>query len=186
MLKKIDDFLIKVQKNFGGLVMLIILVCCLLQVILRYLKIASPWTEEFSRVGIAYLTFLMAALGVRLNAHPSVDFLVRKLPDRLRYALKIFSELLIVLVGVIFIVYGWQYFLRTMGDHATTYHYAKAWWYWPIPVSGVITVAYSLRNIVFLIISIIKNEDCTGFAPNETEQALEAAEKLAKEKGDAL
>ncbi|MEA5152602.1 MAG: TRAP transporter small permease [Oscillospiraceae bacterium] len=183
MLKKTGELLIKIQKNFGGFVMLVILVCCLLQVMFRMLNLASPWTEEFSRVGIAYLTFLMAALGVRLNAHPSVDFLVRRLPKRLRFSLKIFTELLIVLVGLIFVVYGWQYFLRTMGDHATTYHYAKAWWYWPIPVSGVVTVIYSVRNIIYLVISIIRNEDCTGFIPSEAEQAVESAEVKA-DRGD--
>lgn len=176
MLKKLDEFFIKVQRNFGGLVMLIVLVCCFLQVVFRSAGIASPWTEEFSRVGIAYMTFLMAALGVRLNAHPSVDFLVKKLPLRARFALKILIELLIVLVGLILLYYGHLYFKRTLTDHATTYHYAKAWWYWPIPFSGVVTILYSVRNIVMLVRSIIEGRNLTGFIPSEADAALAGLE----------
>lgn len=185
MLKKIDDFLIKFQKNFGGIIMLIMLVCCFLQIIFRELGIASPWTEEFSRVGIAYITFLMAAFGVRINAHPSVDFFVRRLPNRVRWAIKILTELLIALVGLILLYYGWQYFQRTMTDHSTTYHYAKSWWYWPIPASGAITIIYSLRNIIALVNSIVRNEDLTGFAPSELDEALAAAEKIKYAEEDA-
>lgn len=167
---KIDEFLIKIQRNFGGLIMLIVLFCCVMQVVLRMINIAAPWTEEFSRVGLAYITFLMAAFGVRLNAHPSVDFLVKKLPKRVKFSLKILTELLIIVVGLIFIYYGGLYFQRTMTDHSTTYHYAKSWWYWPIPFSGLVTILYCFRNIWHLLLSIKRNEDVTGFIPTDTEK----------------
>lgn len=163
MLKKIDNFFIKLQRNIGGIVFLIVFACCLCQVIFRYvIHIGAPWTEEFSRVGLAYMTFLMSALGIRQKAHPSVDFLVKKLPDRIRFAVEIFVELLIGLVGAILLFYGWQFLLRTLNDLSTTYHYSKAWWYWPIPVSGAIMVVYAIRNVCYLVISIIKNQDVTG------------------------
>lgn len=171
MFKKFDELCIKIQRNIGGVIFLVIFTCCLLQVIFRFVltSVSAPWTEEFSRVGLAYMTFLMAALGIRTNEHCSVDFLMRKLPDRWRFAVKIFTELLIMLVGIILTVYGWQFLMRSLNDLATTYHYSKAWWYWPIPVSGVVMLIYSVRNIYYLILSIIKNEDVTGFAPKEDE-----------------
>lgn len=184
MLKKIDSFLIKVQKNFGGFVMLVVLVCCTLQVIFRSCNFAAPWTEEFSRVGLAYMTFLMSALGVRLNAHPSVDFIVRRMPKRVRFSIDIVIELLIALVGFILMFYGSKYFKITLTDHSTTYHYAKAWWYWPIPVSGVITIIYAIRNIVYLALSIARNEDLTGFAPKEDENVTKMEDIHEQEDAD--
>lgn len=186
MLKRIDELFIKIQRNFGGFVMLVMLVCCTLQVLLRLVNVPAAWTEEFSRVAIAYLTFLMSALGVRLNSHPSVDFLVRKLPNRARWTLKILTELLIVLMGLILTYYGWLYFQRTMTDHSTTYHYAKAWWYWPIPFSGVVTIIYCVRNIIQLVMSIIKNEDLTGFQLTEADAVERMDESIAGEEDDDL
>ncbi len=184
MLKKIDELFIKIQKNFGGFIMLVVLICCTLQVIFRTANVAAPWTEEFSRVGLAYMTFLMSALGVRLNAHPSVDVLVRRFPRRVRFTIDIVIQILIGLVGFIFMFYGWKYFRITMKDRATTYHYVKAWWYWPIPVSGVITIIYAVRNIIYLVISIIRNEDCTGFRLKEDEAVTKIEDIHEEEDAD--
>lgn len=185
MLKKFDKLMIKLQSNVGGVIFLIVFVCCLLQVVFRFIiHIGTPWTEEFSRVGLAYMTFLMSALGIRQNAHPSVNFLIDKLPNRARFSMGVLIQLLICLVGVVLTYYGWQYLMREVSDLATTYHYSKAWWYWPIPASGVIMIIYSIRNIVFLIKSIIKNEDVTDM---HVQTELDTVEKLDvddKEKED--
>ncbi len=163
MLKKIDRFFITVQKHIGGILFCAIFFFCIAQVTCRYLlHISSPWTEELARVGMVYMTFLAAAFGIRLNSHPSVDFLVKRFPLRMRMVLAILMELLIIGVGVILMVYGWQYVLRTANDLSTTYHYPKSVWYAPIPVSGVIMAIYSIRNIYLYALSFAGNRDLTG------------------------
>lgn len=169
MLKKIDSFFITVQKHVGGFLFCAIFFCCIIQVLCRYLlHVSSPWTEEFARVGMVYMTFLAAAYGIRLKAHPSVDFLVKKLPLRPRMALAIVMELLIIGVGFVLIIYGWEYVMRTANDLSTTYHYPKSLWYIPIPVSGVIMTVYSARNIYLYALSLAGNKDLSN---NGTAQA---------------
>ena len=162
MLKKIDDFFIRVQKHIGGVLFCAIFFFCLAQVACRYvLHISSPWTEELARVGMVYMTFFAAAYGIRMNTHPSVDFLVKKFPLRARMILAVIMELLIIGVGLILVIYGWKYVERTASDLSTTYHYPKSVWYIPIPVSGVIMVIYSVRNICLYLMSFAGNRDLT-------------------------
>ena len=161
MLKKIDHFFIVLQKHLGGIIFAVIFACCVLQVVFRYvLRMSSPWTEEFARVGMVYMTFLMAAYGIRMKEHPSVDFLVLKFPLRVRKALAFVMELLIIFTAVYLTIYGYQYVCRTVNDLSTTYHYPKAVWYFPIPVSGVIMLIYSVRNLVKITQAFIRNEEC--------------------------
>jgi len=161
MLKKIDHFFIVLQKHLGGIIFVVIFACCVLQVVFRYvLRMSSPWTEEFARVGMVYMTFLMAAYGIRTKEHPSVDFLVLKFPLRVRKALAFVMELLIIFTAVYLTIYGYQYVCRTVNDLSTTYHYPKAVWYFPIPVSGVIMLIYSVRNLVKNAQAFIRNEEC--------------------------
>lgn len=160
MLKKIDHFFVVLQKHLGGIIFAVIFICCVLQVIFRYmLHIPSPWTEEFARVGMAYMTFLMAAYGIRMKEHPSVDFIVVKFPLRLKKALAFVMEFLIILTAVYFLIYGWQYVCRTVNDLSTTYHYPKAVWYIPIPVSSVVMLIYSVRNLVVIAMEFIQNRE---------------------------
>lgn len=106
------------------------------------------------------MTFLMAAYGIRTKEHPSVDFLVLKFPLRVRKALAFVMELLIIFTAVYLTIYGYQYVCRTVNDLSTTYHYPKAVWYFPIPVSGVIMLIYSVRNLVKIAQAFIRNEEC--------------------------
>ena len=160
MLKKIDRFFILVQKHVGGILFCAIFFFCIAQVVCRYLlKVSSPWTEEFARVGMVWMTFLSAAYCIRLNAHPSVDFLVKKLPLRLYLILMLLIELLIAGIGVILLKYGWDYVLRTDNDLSTTYHYPKSVWYFPIPVSGAITILYSIRNVFHIVRAFLRKEE---------------------------
>lgn len=160
MLKKIDKVLILIQENICAMIFLFIFVMCLLQIFFRnivYLPV--PWTEEFARVGLIYLTFFGAAVGLRNMAHPSVDFFTKKLPLRPRKIMDIVAELLVMAVSVVFIVYGGQYVLRMVNDHSTTYYYSKSTWYYAIPVAGMLMTVYGIRNVCYDILAIVTNRE---------------------------
>ena len=169
ILKKIDKVLLSIQENFCAFIFLFIFIMCLLQIFFRNIVyVPVPWTEEFARVGLIYLTFFGAAVGLRNKAHPSVDFIVSKLPFRISKFLDIIAELFVMAVSIVFVIYGWKYIVRMWNDHSTTYYYSKSYWYLGMPVAGVMMTIYGIRNIVNDALCIVKNKDVTeGEMTNE-------------------
>lgn len=160
MLKKADKLLIKIQDNICAILFLVIFILCLLQIFFRnIIYLPVPWTEEFARVGLIYLTFFGAAVGLRTKAHPSVDFLTSRLPLRPRMIVAFLAELLIMSVSLVFLIYGWKYVKWMFNDHSTTYYYSKSIWFYCLPIAGMIMTIYGIRNLVIIVTSFIKNRD---------------------------
>ncbi len=159
-LKRFDRHFISLQNTVCSTIFFAIFIFCLLQIVFRNIVyVRAPWTEEFARVGLIYLTFFGAAIGIRTQAHPSADFLTKKLSLRVRMAMGIVAECLVILMSLMFLIYGFKYCQWTVNDHSTTYYYSKSVWYYCIPISGFIMSCYNIRNIVYQVLSIIKNED---------------------------
>lgn len=167
--KKIDKLMIVLQENLCAALFLFLFIMCLLQIVFRnFFGLPAPWTEEFARVGLIYLTFFGAAIGLRNRAHPSVDFLVSKLPLRIGKALDIIAELLVMSVSLVFVIYGSKYIIRMWNDHSTVYYYSKSFWYFGMPLAGFLMIIYGIRNVFLDIESIVINKDLTeGEATNE-------------------
>ena len=152
--------MIKLQDNICAVIFLFIFIMCLLQIFFRnIIYFPAPWTEEFARVGLIYLTFIGASVGLRTKAHPSVDFLTSKLPLRARMVVALIAEILVGWVSYVFLVYGWKFTMWMVNDHSTTYYYSKSTWYYSIAPAGALMLIYGIRNIVYIVKSIIKNED---------------------------
>ncbi len=159
-LKKADKILIRIQDNICAVLFMIVFVLCLLQIFFRNIVyVPVPWTEEFARVGLMYLTFFGAAVGLRTKAHPAVDFLTSKLPLRPRMIVAFLAELLIMAVSLVFVIYGWKYVKWMFNDHSTTYYYSKSTWFFGLPIAGLIMTIYGIRNLVIIVASFIKNRD---------------------------
>jgi C4-dicarboxylate transporter DctQ subunit len=68
------------------------------QVVSRYgFNFTPSWSEELSRFLIVWSIFIGVSIGVRKNQHIGVDALIRFLPHRLKVA----SEVLLNLIGVV-------------------------------------------------------------------------------------
>lgn len=58
-MKKIE----KILESITAVILLVMLICCLLQVLFRFaLHISAPFTEEFARMGYIWLVFLTLPL----------------------------------------------------------------------------------------------------------------------------
>lgn len=159
-IKKIDRKLIGIQNVLCSAIFFIVFILCLLQILFRnVIYVQAPWTEEFARVGLLYLTFFGAAIGIRMQAHPSADFISSRLSLRPRMVMGIVGEALILCMSLVFVISGFKYCQWTLNDHSTTYYYSKSVWYWCIPASGLIMCMYNIRSIIYQVLSIIKNED---------------------------
>ncbi len=85
-----------------------VLVDMMLGVFFRYVVgQALPWTEEVGTLGLIWLTFLSAALGVNRAAHFSIQVAVERLPLDWQRSCRLLIALLIMVNGALLTYFGW-------------------------------------------------------------------------------
>lgn len=80
------------------------------QVFARYALAAAPsWSEEVARYLMVWVTFLGAAAVLRSGGHITVGVLADRLPPRLRAAVLVVRDLVILFAAGVLALYGWRY-----------------------------------------------------------------------------
>ena len=95
--------------------MLIISVSVIAQVFFRYV-LASPlgWTEEISRYGLVWLTFIGMYVVFRKSNHMMITVLYNRVPERTRLVFFLIGYLLMIIFFSFLAVYGFRYSFRMM------------------------------------------------------------------------
>ena len=134
------------------------------QVIARYaLELSVPYAEELARLMIVWCIFIGGALANRKSEHVRVEAFVNLMPKFLQNILMVLSHLLIIVFAYVLTVYGYQYVLRILPDHSTSLGYSREWFFVPNIVAGVITIFYSVVNLI---------RDIRGFFKKTSEEVL--------------
>jgi len=97
--KKIDYI-----NAINTLLFIVMVSLVLLQIFVRYVvHISLPWTEEFARFLLICITFIGAALAVRDREHIAITSILDRLPNGIRYCLRIgFIIAIIVFLIIVF------------------------------------------------------------------------------------
>ncbi|WP_120003492.1 TRAP transporter small permease [Nesterenkonia muleiensis] len=118
-------------------------------VIARYTGLFSmPWSSEIIRIMILWLSFLGAAVGVRLRAHFRLGMLLDKGPRGLRYALEIINTIGFIGLGIGLVAFGWVMVDGLASQTTPVLGLSLGLAYSVVPVSGVWMTAYSLVEMV--------------------------------------
>ena len=109
------------------------------QVVFRYaLKEPIVWSEEFTTLCYQWLSFLGAALAVRYRAHFGVDFLVRLFGARWHRALQRLEHLVVWLMALFMMVYGWRIVESSAAQMYPTLPFSVGSGYLVLPIAGVL------------------------------------------------
>ncbi len=80
-MKKIIKILNQLEDNFCAIILAIMTVLAFVNVIARYVFLASlPWVEELNRLGLVILTYAGAATALKNHAHLGLSIITDKLP----------------------------------------------------------------------------------------------------------
>ena len=128
-----------------------ILVTCYM-VIGRYVNfIAAPvWGEQVVLTLMVYMAVLSATIAIRNNAHIRMTCFDPYLPKTLIRILDIVSVLLVMLLGYVMLVYGWDSAYKMLIRN-TKYDslpwLSRFWMYLPVPVAGAGMLIFELEQL---------------------------------------
>jgi TRAP-type C4-dicarboxylate transport system permease small subunit len=145
----LDDLVWKATLVLCGGLLLAMVVIQAMGVVFRFILHDSlSWSDEVSSYLFVWLTCLGAAAGVKLRVHPEVKALADRLPAFTQGALQDITDLAIIALGVVFVVYGGD-MLALMGtETASSLPISMVYPYLAIPVGGALLVLHAVVRIV--------------------------------------
>ena len=118
-------------------------------VLLRFLPIFSMgWTDEIVELLFAWMVFSGAAELCRQRKHFIVDLIPNMIAGtRTGHVLGIVIQLLALTFLLVFTYEGALLAIQAT-DRSPVFEYPKTLWYMSIPISGIIMVGYTLRDLL--------------------------------------
>lgn len=149
------------DKALDTFVVVLCLAMCIVviwQVVSRFLlHIPAGWSEEIARYLLSWVAFLGSAIGIREGAHMCLVFVTEKIKSlKLRTVIHIFDYAVCILVGYIFVRYGYEYALSGFGRTMMAVKVPMAYIYSVVPSSGVIIIINSLR-LIYADVLVLKS-----------------------------
>ncbi len=122
------------------------------QIITRYIFNApSTVSEELLTFTFTWMSLLAAALIFGKKDHMRMDFFASKFKGKSNVLLLIFSECLVLIFAALVLVYGGINITKLTTTQITaSLGVPMSYVYVVIPISGVITIAYSIINLTEL------------------------------------
>lgn len=106
-MKKFLKILDITEDTIASTLLLITSFIVFIQVILRYqFNYSISWSEEVSRMMIAWFIFIGSSIAVRENAHVNMDVLSSILPGRVKIFVNIIAEIINILFCIMIIFAG--------------------------------------------------------------------------------
>jgi TRAP-type C4-dicarboxylate transport system permease small subunit len=148
-LKGIIDRVVNVLIVF---LFLIIFASVLLQIFLRYLlNFPLTWSEELSRYLFIMVCFLGWTLATRNKSHIKVNIILDALPAKIRFLVKVFIQMLVLVFAVALIYLGSRMTYRSIDVPSITLFFGFAYIYAFVPISGAIIFFYAILETIDLV-----------------------------------
>ncbi len=98
-----------IEKVVAVNVFILLIILGFLQVVFRFfLNFSLDWTEELSRFGFILLVYISASLAVTEDRHVRVEAIDMILKGNAKIYMRIFTEIIWLIVGLIVVVTGFQ------------------------------------------------------------------------------
>ena len=127
---------------------LVLIFACVLQVFTRFvLNNSLSWTEELARYAFILANFLGAAICTQKETHATVTAVTDLLPRRAGAATKILANVVIILVALVLIGYGFKVASAVRLQLSPALRISMALVYGAAPVCGVFVLFYAALNL---------------------------------------
>ena len=160
-LQKTSDVLNKAAVVFLGIALAVMTVVVFAQVVFRMIGASLPWSEEFARYTMVFLTYIGASVGVKYKSHISVEAVVGVLPSKLRAAAEVLIDILLMAAFYILIRYGMKIVGITMNQQSPAMKIKMGYMYFSLVLGAVIMTVHTLNNIVWDVKKVLTKGEVT-------------------------
>lgn len=160
------------ERLLEGIVLFLMIALTILVIVgasFRYLGNALTWYDEIASIGLVWLTYYGSALAALRGAHIGVPGFVNAMPPRLRLAVTVFAEAVVLLFFILLAIYGVQVLVVLEGEHLITLpEVSTQLTQSAIPVGAVMFVIAELLRLP----DVIRAARGAGFVDTETIEAM--------------
>ncbi|MDI6601324.1 MAG: TRAP transporter small permease [Thermoanaerobacteraceae bacterium] len=149
VIKNISNIIEKFSVLFIVLSLVAMTAVTFIQVIFRYVFFYSlPWSEEFSRYCLIWLTYIGGSLGLKKGVHVAVEALVINLPYRIKEIFKKISYILLIILSFFLVVYGINLSNSNMPQLSPSMHIPIGIIYLAIPIGSLFAIIHLLSMLL--------------------------------------
>jgi TRAP-type C4-dicarboxylate transport system permease small subunit len=127
----------------------VMFVIVMLGVVSRYVM-SRPfvWSDELSRYLMIYMVFLGGTISFRAEKHPSLTFLIDKLPPKGRLIWDSIIDLLLVMVLLFLVFGGWEMVTHKPVGRTPALRIKYSWIYLAIPIGSMFMLAETILRFI--------------------------------------
>jgi TRAP-type C4-dicarboxylate transport system permease small subunit len=149
----------------AGLVTMLVFVAWL--VLGRFALNDTPtWTEPAVLLLMSWFILLGAAVGVRNRHHLNFEIGLHVAPPRLRFAMQVFNEAVVIVFGLAMTVYGAQLAWGTWSDRTPMIGISKGWDYVPMSIGGALVALFALERLIQLFAGVAEPDPAADAIPS--------------------
>ncbi len=124
-------------------------VIIILQVFMRYLFLYSlSWSEEVARYLMIWVSFLGASLALKYGFHIGVEFVINRIPEKMRGWVNLVAKLGILLFLIYFTIGGFRVSWAVRDQDSPALLFSMAYAYLSAPVGGLFMIIQLLNLLV--------------------------------------
>jgi TRAP-type C4-dicarboxylate transport system permease small subunit len=106
------------------------------------------WLQEVTSTFFTYGVFIGSSVATRRNDHLFLSALTEKMTGGTRRFFEVFNRVVVLLVGVGMVVFGWQNMITGLGSFRMPSMLPMTYLYVGIPICGALVALFSLEQIV--------------------------------------
>lgn len=146
----------KIQKGFGyflkiGTVLstFCFIMITLIQIYARFFMTKAPsWTEEAARLFFVFAMAFGAGLAMKTEFYVSFDFIFNKFSESLQFRLKQLSYIVIVIVCISMIYYGFAFIINGINEQSPSMKFSMAIPFASMPLLGFVIGFYAVSKLI--------------------------------------
>lgn len=154
MITNIKTVLNRIVETITGACLISICLMLCVQVFCRYvLRTPLFWAEEVTRFCQIWLTFLGAAIVLRVGGHLSFDVLKNFLPPVFHIYLQIIINVFNGLLGLAMLYFGSAMTQQTWFVQSPALGFSRGWFYIAVPLGGALILIEAIYNCYLMKIN---------------------------------
>lgn len=127
----------------------IMTVIIIIQVFMRYLFLFSlSWSEEVARYLMIWVSFLGASLALKYGFHIGVEFIMNRIPEKIRGWVHLVAKIGILIFLIYFTIGGFRISWAVRDQDSPALLFSMAYAYLAAPVGGLFMIIQLLNLLV--------------------------------------